>query len=194
MAGKQAASKGSLGYADRLSAYKNKGVLGLPETVDTKRALANKATQLADLIRKSRHTIVHTGAGISTGSGIPDFRGPKGVWTLEKKKKKASLESDVDFELALPSLTHMALVGLIQAGKLQFIVSQNVDGLHIRSGVPEELLAELHGNMFCEVCKECGKSYYRPYDVNGIGCKPTGRFCTQAGCDKQELVDTTLGT
>ncbi len=202
MKGRPVTSKGSLGYAQRLSEYKNKGDLGKPELFDSVRALASKSKALAEMIRAADGAVVfHTGAGISTGSGIPDFRGPKGVWTLERKKKQAQLDADVDFELALPSLTHMAIVALIQANMLAYVVSQNVDGLHIRSGVPETHLAELHGNMFCEQCTVCRKKYYRPYDVNGIGCKPTGRMCISPQCpgagggespDPAPLVDTTL--
>lgn len=64
-------------YADRLSDYPNKGVCGLAEKFDTRRALECKINKLAQLVRQSRHTVVLTGAGISTAAGIPDFRGPK---------------------------------------------------------------------------------------------------------------------
>ena len=61
------------------------------------------------------------------------------------------------FEDAKPTLTHMALVALAQAGKVKHIVSQNVDGLHLKSGLPRSKLSELHGNMFMEKCEKCGK-------------------------------------
>ena len=76
----------SLGYAERLSAYPHKGVCGLPELRDTRRALAAKLTTLAGWARDARRIVVLTGAGISTASGIPDFRGPKGIWTLAQQK------------------------------------------------------------------------------------------------------------
>ena len=87
--------------------------------------------------------------------GIPDFRGPKGVWTLEQQGKE--VETDVTFEDAIPTLTHMALVGLVEAGVVKHIVSQNVDGLHLKSGLSRDNLSELHGNMFMEKCEKCGK-------------------------------------
>ena len=66
--------------------------------------------------------------------GIPDFRGPKGVWTLEKQGRK--VETDVTFEDARPTLAHMALLGLVRAGVVKYVISQNVDGLHLKSGLP----------------------------------------------------------
>ena len=87
------------------------------------------------MIKESRHVVAHTGAGISTSAGIPDFRGPKGVWTLEKKGQ-APPTTGVTFNTARPTLTHHALVGLHEKGLLQYVVSQNVDGLHLRSGLP----------------------------------------------------------
>ena len=61
------------------------------------------------------------------------------------------------FEDAKPTLTHMALLALVEAGKVKHIVSQNVDGLHLKSGLSRENLSELHGNMFMEKCEKCGK-------------------------------------
>lgn len=82
-----------------------------------------------------------------------DFSGPNGVWTLEKKGEKP--EINISFEDAIPSKTHMALKALIDAGRIKYIVSQNIDGLHLKSGVAREHLSELHGNMFIENCNKC---------------------------------------
>ena len=80
-------------YAGRLSEYKNKGICGLPEKNETKRSLEAKLKRLIQLVKESKHTTVITGAGISTNAGIPDFRGPKGIWTLENKQKQAMRKS-----------------------------------------------------------------------------------------------------
>lgn len=115
---------------------------------------------LAQLMYESRHLVVFTGAGISTESGIPDFRGPDGVWTrrdrgLPPKPASAPLES------AEPNEGHRAIVELQKMGKLQFLISQNVDNLHLKSGIREELLAELHGNIAKLRCKRCGVTVNR---------------------------------
>ncbi|XP_010416744.1 PREDICTED: NAD-dependent protein deacetylase SRT1-like isoform X2 [Camelina sativa] len=70
------------------------------------------------MIQKSKHLVVFTGAGISTSCGIPDFRGPKGIWTLQK--------ASLPFHRAMPSMTHMALVELERAGILKFVISQGL--------------------------------------------------------------------
>jgi NAD+-dependent protein deacetylase sirtuin 6 len=76
----------------------------------------------------------------------------------------------------------MALVGLINSGVVKLVISQNVDGLHMRSGIPRDKLAELHGNLFLETCEVCGWEYLRDFDVGGISFQTTGRFCTRSGC------------
>ncbi len=86
------------------------------------------------MVKASKHLVVHTGAGISTSTGIPDFRGPRGVWTLEMKGEKPQFNTS--FDEAVPSKTHMALVALEQKGIVKYVVSQNVDGLHVKSGLP----------------------------------------------------------
>jgi NAD-dependent SIR2 family protein deacetylase len=158
--------------------------------------LTTKVKKLAQLVRQANHIVVHTGAGVSTSAGIPDFRGPRGVWTLEKevaKKARASLKKEsapgstdggteakkekVQWADAKPTATHMCLVGMHRGGKLQYTISQNVDGLHLRSGIPRDRLAELHGNLFTEVCTSCLREVMYAEDLGGVGFKPTGRTC-----------------
>uniref|UniRef100_A0ABI8AQJ4 protein acetyllysine N-acetyltransferase n=1 Tax=Felis catus TaxID=9685 RepID=A0ABI8AQJ4_FELCA len=147
------AARMSVNYAAGLSPYADKGKCGLPEIFDPPEELERKVRELAQLVWQSSNVVFHTGAGISTASGIPDFRGPHGVWTMEERGLAPKF--DTTFESARPTKTHMALVQLERVGLLCFLVSQNVDGLHVRSGFPRDKLAELHGNMFVEECAKC---------------------------------------
>ncbi|XP_030478610.2 NAD-dependent protein deacetylase SRT1 isoform X1 [Cannabis sativa] len=180
----------SLGYAEKLSFIEDVGQVGMTEHFDSSNILQEKIERLATLIRKSKHLVVFTGAGISTSCGIPDFRGPKGIWTLQREGK-ALPEASLPFHRAMPSLTHMALVELERAGILKFVISQNVDGLHLRSGIPREKLAELHGNSFMETCPSCGAEYLRDFEVETIGLKETSRRCAVKQCGAK-LKDTVL--
>ena len=119
-----------------------------------------KAQTLVNQIRKSKHFIAFTGAGVSTSAGIPDFRGPEGAWTLLKQGRQRTGKA-VNTLQAIPTPTHMALVELQNRGILKYLVSQNCDGLHRRSGILPERIAELHGNSNREYCKDCGKEYIR---------------------------------
>ncbi|CAM9204792.1 unnamed protein product [Ectocarpus fasciculatus] len=191
------------GYASRLSEYRNKGVCGLPEHFETRRTLANKMNKLLQLVKESDKIVVLTGAGISTAAGISDFRGPNGVWTREmngdnhgRKRQRTSDEGDgktasalstqepvksEPFQCLEPTYTHHALQRLLKANYIQYIVTQNVDGLHLRSGVPRSNLSILHGDCFLEKCENCGKEYFRDYDIAGLSFKRTGRFCDNSG-------------
>ncbi|KAI4321721.1 hypothetical protein MLD38_035069 [Melastoma candidum] len=180
----------SLGYAEKLSYIEDVGEVGMKEFFDPPLVLQEKIERLAAMVRKSKHLVVFTGAGISTSSGIPDFRGPKGIWTLQREGK-ALPQASLPFHRAMPSMTHMALVELEKAGILKFVISQNVDGLHLRSGIPREKLAELHGNSFMETCPSCGAEYVRDFELETIGLKETSRHCAKANC-KRKLRDTVL--
>ena len=103
------------------------------QSVDVPEVLEANIRKLVELVKSSKHIVVHTGAGVSTSAGIPDFRGPKGVWTLEEKGLTPKM--DVDFDEAAPTLTHMALMKLVEVGKVHHIITQNVDGLHTKSGL-----------------------------------------------------------
>ncbi|KAK9689530.1 hypothetical protein RND81_09G065000 [Saponaria officinalis] len=167
----------SLGYAEKLSYIEDVGKVGMSEFFDPPHILQDKIEQLAVLIRKSKHLVVFSGAGISTSCGIPDFRGPKGIWTLQRDGK-ALPKAALPFSRAMPGITHMALVELQRASILKFVISQNVDGLHLRSGLPRDKLSELHGNSFLEICPSCGVEYVRDFEIETIGLKETSRRCS----------------
>uniref|UniRef100_A0A164ZUN6 NAD-dependent protein deacetylase SRT1 n=1 Tax=Daucus carota subsp. sativus TaxID=79200 RepID=A0A164ZUN6_DAUCS len=162
--------------------------------VDLSSRCVLRIEKLALMIEKSKHLVAFTGAGISTSCGIPDFRGPKGVWTLQHEGKGVP-EASLPFDRAMPSVTHMALVALERAGILKFVISQasylNVDSLHLRSGIPREKLSELHGNSFREVCPSCGAEYLRDFEVETIGLKETPRRCSSMNC-RSRLRDSVL--
>lgn len=107
---------------------------------------------LAQWILESKYLVVFTGAGISTESGLRDFRGPDGLWT---RRDKGLATPRQDFTGAEPNAGHKAITELQNMGKLAFLISQNVDNLHLKSGIKPELLAELHGNLTKVRCVSC---------------------------------------
>jgi NAD-dependent SIR2 family protein deacetylase len=114
--------------------------------------LNDRIGRLAQWIYESKYLVVFTGAGISTESGLRDFRGPDGLWTRRDKGLPTPRQ---DFTDASPNAGHMAIAGLQSMGKLAFLISQNVDNLHLKSGIRPELLAELHGNLTKVRCVRC---------------------------------------
>jgi len=128
----------------------------LKEHLEPEEQLKEKAYLLTEMIRKSKHFVVFTGAGISTSAGIPDFRGPEGVWTLQDQGRVRTSPS-VSTISAIPTFTHMAILELQKRGIVKYLISQNTDGLHRRSGFPSECLSELHGNSNKEMCIKCKK-------------------------------------
>lgn len=272
-------------YANSLKKGLDPGPCGQPEIHETERAVKAKVQVLARMIESSERIVLHTGAGmeeslrigskrrlsyrqasgISTSCGIPDFRGPNGVWTIQKRIKaleaaskravqkgqsipmpppkkesevnrgtntngersarkrkreatspltasESSRSSDsieetpmrkrvkvkdevangaeaeprsdreVSWEDAIPSTTHMAIMALAKKGVVEYIVTQNVDGLHIKSGISPDVMSELHGNVFKEKCDKCYSSAFLEYDLKSLGLKRTGRRCQQPSC------------
>ena len=116
---------------------------------------------------------------------IPDFRGPEGKWTLEAQGRTRTAKT-TDSLSAIPTATHMSLVELVNRGILKYIISQNCDGLHRRSGIPPEKISELHGNGNIEFCETCGHEYLRDSHCYRIkrGSKDhfTGRYCVLPNC------------
>jgi NAD-dependent deacetylase len=134
--------------------------------------------QVANLIRQSQKVIVFTGAGVSTESGIPDFRSPGGVWhkynpedfyyqkfiSSEESREKYWQMSREFFEPlknAQPNAAHRAVVELEKMGKLDWVITQNVDNLHQRAGSSPEKVIELHGTAVSVSCLSCRKKYSR---------------------------------
>ena len=130
--------------------------------------------QLKQMIEESNRIVVFTGAGISTESGIPDFRSPGGVWDkyqpiyfqdflsseeMRRESWRRKFATDSLIGNAEPNLGHIAVAKLVKRGKVSSVITQNVDGLHQKSGVPERLVIELHGNSTYAACLDCRKRY-----------------------------------
>lgn len=126
---------------------------------------------LARLIAESRRLVIFTGAGISTESGVPDFRSPGGVWSRmkpiyfqdfvasEERRREAwsrAFSGKAGWVGAKPNIGHAAVARLVASGKCTAVITQNVDNLHQDSGVPEDRVIELHGNASYATCLDCG--------------------------------------
>lgn len=156
-------------------------------------SLDTECRRLAALIASSRHLVAFTGAGISTAVGLPDYRGDGGIRTKgfdkarnAKRQRKQAQDDPTDtapsssddgasaalvipdFVSLVPSKTHMALAELYRLGYLKYVISQNVDNLHLKSGVPPEALAEVHGNATQAKCETCEKIYTADFPVTGL--------------------------
>ena len=127
-------------------------------------------TRLVERLQACQRILVFSGAGVSTASGIPDFRGPGGVWTRRRpvyyEEFLASEPARVEYwdykletweiyQHAMPNALHHAIVALERAGKVVSVVTQNVDGLHRRAGTSPSLLVELHGTDLLVECQRC---------------------------------------
>jgi NAD-dependent SIR2 family protein deacetylase len=143
------------------------------------------ATDIANQIKNGKHFIAFTGAGVSTSAGIPDFRGPDGAWTLRAQGRQLDFKANTALQ-AIPTPTHMALVELQNKGLLKYVISQNCDGLHRRSGILPDRISELHGNSNREYCEGCGKEFIRDFRAvatyeKSVKDHRTGRKCTRCG-------------
>jgi len=134
----------------------------------------NGIVALARLIDEARRAVVFTGAGISTESGIPDFRSPGGIWTQmapiyfddflaseaarrETWRRRFAMEDQ--FGAAEPNRGHRAVDALVHRDKVDAVITQNIDGLHQASGIPPEKIVELHGNTTYATCLDCATRF-----------------------------------
>lgn len=126
---------------------------------------------LAAMLEESQRAVVFTGAGISTESGIPDFRSPGGIWTqmapiqfqdfiareeMRRESWRRKFAMEETFAQAEPNLGHHAVAELVRSGKVAAIITQNIDNLHQDSGIPADKIIELHGNSTYATCLDCG--------------------------------------
>jgi NAD-dependent deacetylase len=133
--------------------------------------MENQAAPLAAHLNAARRLVFFTGAGISTESGIPDFRSPGGIWSrmapipfqdflgseeMRREAWRRKMATDVPMRAAAPNRGHRAVAELVSRGLCACVITQNIDGLHQTSGVPQEKLVELHGNATYAVCLSCG--------------------------------------
>ncbi len=129
---------------------------------------------LRQMIEDARRIVVFTGAGISTESGIPDFRSPGGMWSrmapidfrdfvrseeMRREAWRRRFAQDPVMRAAEPNRGHRAVATLVRQGKAQAVITQNIDGLHQASGVPDRQVIELHGNTTYATCLDCAERY-----------------------------------
>jgi NAD-dependent deacetylase len=130
--------------------------------------------RLQQEIAAAKRIVAFTGAGISTESGIPDFRSPGGIWTkyqpiqfedflasqeMRDESWRRRLAMDPQFSTARPGRGHLALASLHRAGKVPAVITQNIDNLHQASGIPDAAVVELHGNTTYATCLDCTRRY-----------------------------------
>lgn len=155
-----------------------------------------KIEALRKLLDASEQLVIFTGAGISTQSGIPDFRSPQGIWSKmqpiqfqdflasaemrrESWRRKTIIDKDID--RALPNRGHRAVSALVASGKCHTVITQNIDGLHQASGVADEKLVELHGNGTYAACLDCGVRYELAPILDAFNTDETLPTCTRCG-------------
>jgi NAD-dependent deacetylase len=161
-----------------------------------------KIAALRALLDDARSAVAFSGAGISTGSGIPDFRSPGGLWAknrpidfdafvssrdMRREAWRRKFTMDDATRGAEPNAAHLAVARLVEQGRVATVVTQNIDGLHAASGVPAERLIELHGNGTYAACLDCGLRHeladIRPaFEATGDppGCRDCGGMVKSA--------------
>jgi NAD-dependent deacetylase len=155
-----------------------------------------KVDALQQMMAEAKRMVAFTGAGISTESGIPDYRSPGGIWSkmrpIEFSDFVASAEarretwrrkfaSHAVIEQATPNAGHRALARLVAEGKMLAVITQNIDGLHQASGVPEDKVVELHGNATYAACLDCRRRYELDWVQEIFAIDERLPLCTNCG-------------
>lgn len=159
--------------------------------------LQGAVEQLGEMIATSSAIVPFTGAGISTESGIPDFRSPGGLWTRNRpipfdefvasqeardKSWRRRFDMEETFAAARPARGHRALAALYKAGKVLGVITQNIDNLHQASGISSDDVIELHGNTTYARCIDCGARYdlvWVKAQLEATGRAPVCELCAQ---------------
>ena len=152
--------------------------------------------QLSQYIKEAKNIVIFTGAGISTESGIPDFRGPQGVWKtntpiyfqdfigseeIRKESWKRKFSGQDIIKKAKPNIGHLAVAEIINKHESAYLITQNVDNLHQDAGVPDNKITEIHGNATYATCLDCGIRYeLKPLKKEFLE-KETAPYCDSCG-------------
>ncbi len=156
----------------------------------------NERDELRQLVTECQRAVIFTGAGMSTESGIPDFRSPGGLWTnnmpiyfddfvrsadMRREAWKRKFAMEESFAGARPSRGHMAISHLVRIGRVSHVITQNIDNLHQESGIPEDNIIELHGNGSYAKCLSCDRRYENDWVRQQFEATGDGPNCT--ACD-----------
>lgn len=159
-------------------------------------SIDHQIAELARIIERARRAVVFTGAGISTESGIPDFRSPGGIWTkmapidfsdflaseeARRETWRRRFEADDTWRSARPNRGHRAVAELVRRGTAVAVITQNIDGLHQASGIPAEQVIELHGNSTYARCLDCARRYEIAELRTAFESDGTAPICSDCG-------------
>ncbi len=147
--------------------------------------IEREANKIAEMIKDSTYLVVFTGAGISTESGLSDFRGKDGIWT--RKEKGLPPKHGKHFDEVKPNKAHYAIKELQDMKLMKYLISQNVDNLHIESGIDSSLISELHGNYKLMKCMDCDTRFTRvevnwDRELHGRGFRTEAQQTNQPVC------------
>ncbi len=171
-------------------------------------AKSDDVERLYDLIEAAECVVVFTGAGISTESGIPDFRSPGGLWTkykpidfgdfmasaeMRRESWRRKFAMDNTMMAAEPNRGHRAVARLVERGKVSAVITQNVDGLHQVSGVPDDQVIELHGNATYAKCLGCGLRHELAPIKEAFLADETMPICTACGSEFMKTATISFG-
>lgn len=173
-------------------------------------AFANQddVERLHELLEAARSVVIFTGAGISTESGIPDFRSPGGLWTkykpidfsdfmaseeMRRESWRRKFAMDRTMTTAEPNRGHRAVARLVDTGKVSAVITQNVDGLHQASGVPDMQVIELHGNATYAKCLGCGLRHELDPIKEAFLADETMPICTGCGSEFMKTATISFG-